>query len=385
MKKPLLLLAIFMTLLSVNAFATDGTWVEFPICTNSASQMLPDIYGDIVVWADNFGGTLNIWGYDLSTSTQFPISLGSVGVNNGDPHIYENIVVYSKWQAVTDDVDVYGYDLATQTEFPITTAEGMQSDAHIFGSIVVWEDGRSPNSGIYGFDLSTESEFPIHIGAAGRPDIYGNIVVWCDRRNGNGDIYGYDLTTRNEFPICTHEAEQIDPAIYGDIVVWTDSRGNGGIFAYDLTRQTEFQIPTTFTGQQAPDIYGDIVVWYQGIPPNYDIYGFDLSTSTEFPISTSVGAQLYPAIYENTVVWRDDRKPGGIDDDIYGAKFHPIYPPALSGCINEPAFANAEVILILQGEKKQVTTADANGCYEFYDLDAGQIKHLQIKVYQSAE
>jgi hypothetical protein len=62
-----------------------------------------------------------------------------------------------------------------------------------------------------------------------------------------------------------------------------------------------------------------------------------------------------------------------------------VPPPAVSGCINEPSFANAEVVLMLQGEKKQVTTADDNGCYEFYDVDAAQMKHLHIKVYKSSE
>ncbi|MBU7027927.1 MAG: hypothetical protein HXS48_13410 [Theionarchaea archaeon] len=62
------------------------------------------------------------------------------------------------------------------------------------------------------------------------PAIYGDIVVWSDKRNGNWDIYGHNLVTREEFPVTTNPYSQGCPAIYGDIVVWQDKRhGNWDI------------------------------------------------------------------------------------------------------------------------------------------------------------
>ena len=50
-----------------------------------------------------------------------------------------------------------------------------------------------------------------------------------DRRNEDSsgeDIYGYDLSTNTEFPICTATGTQSDPAISGNMVVWTDDRNS---------------------------------------------------------------------------------------------------------------------------------------------------------------
>ncbi|MCK4247856.1 MAG: hypothetical protein KAX04_04890, partial [Methanomicrobia archaeon] len=80
-----------------------------------------------------------------------------------------------------------------------------------------------------------------------------------------------------EFSICTDTNHQCDPAIYRNIVVWTDFR------------------------------------------TAVDLYGYDLSTSTEFQITTDTNDQSDPAIYENIVVWEDDRNDPGNTYDIYGA------------------------------------------------------------------
>lgn len=45
-------------------------------------------------------------------------------------------------------------------------------------------------------------------------------------RNGNWDIYGYNLIEKEEFQITTDSSDQRNPAVYGDIVVWTDDRNN---------------------------------------------------------------------------------------------------------------------------------------------------------------
>lgn len=77
--------------------------------------------------------------------------------------------------------------------------------------------------------------------------------MWSDARNGNSDIYGFDLVTKSEFPICTAPETQIEPAIDGNIVVWTDGRGGirGAILVsdpptlYSLTMQVSPGGPDT--------------------------------------------------------------------------------------------------------------------------------------------
>jgi beta propeller repeat protein len=58
--------------------------------------------------------------------------------------------------------------------------------------------------------------------------IYGDVIVWEDSRNGNSDIFAYDLSTGTETQITTNMARQEAPAIYGDVIVWQDFRNSGG-------------------------------------------------------------------------------------------------------------------------------------------------------------
>ena len=164
-----------------------------------------------------------------------------------------------------------------------------------------------------------KADFPVCADPADQqnPSISGNIIVWEDWRNGS-DIYGYELSTNTEFVICGIELSfQFSPSISGDIVVWVDDRhGNGDIYCYDLSTSTEFPICTDLSWQSSPSISGDIVVWGDGRNGNHDIYGYDLATSTEFPICTDLPEfRASPLISGDIVVWEDFRNG---DSDIYG-------------------------------------------------------------------
>ncbi|MGC1120710.1 MAG: hypothetical protein WBA22_06410 [Candidatus Methanofastidiosia archaeon] len=82
-----------------------------------------------------------------------------------------------------------------------------------------------------------------------------------------------------------------------------------------------------------PAIYGDIVVWEDSRKGKYDIYGYDFSTDQEFQITTNLRHQWSPAIYENVVVWMDDRNwlvsgltPWTHSWDIYGCNLSLTQP-----------------------------------------------------------
>lgn len=51
--------------------------------------------------------------------------------------------------------DIYGYDLSTSTEFPICTQVSSQSSPAIYCNVVVWKDYRNGNYDIYGATLDT--------------------------------------------------------------------------------------------------------------------------------------------------------------------------------------------------------------------------------------
>ena len=104
------------------------------------------------------------------------------------------------------DRDIYGYDLSSGSEFPICTASADQQYPVISGDIVVWHDKRHGNGSIYGYNLSASYEFPICTNPfeQNSPDVSGDVVVWADFRNAgefpNVDIYGATLHCSDPTP-----------------------------------------------------------------------------------------------------------------------------------------------------------------------------------------
>jgi beta propeller repeat protein len=151
------------------------------------------------------------------------------------------------------------------------------------------------------------------------PDIYGERIVWQDGRNGSGeywdptgnlDIYMYDTLASTETRITTNESLQINPAVYGDKIVWQDDRnGNWDIYMYNLSSSTETQITTDKSDQICPDIYRDRIAWIDD-QNGSQIYMYDISTSQETQISTSglvyPGPERHgPRIYNDRIIWQE--------------------------------------------------------------------------------
>jgi len=328
---------VLLMVMAVVVFGLNGQvsgFDVFPICTGSGIVSPPSISGNIVVWGDSRNGGWDVYSYDLSTGTEFAITTNqSAHIHPLQPPAIDgDIVVWSDIRNIVlndNNTDIYGYNLSTNTEFPISTAP-VQQGTHVAvnGDIVAWVQWKgSDDYDIYGYDLSTQVEFPISTAAGYQyePATNGEVVVWSDLRVGydtggeNWDIYGYDLSTQTEFQITTADDHQEFADISGNIVVWQDDRNRYGeegtlhdIYGYDLDTQTEFSICTNNARQEQPAISGNFVVWMDDRNGDYDIFGYDLTTQTEFPIATGLGDQLKPAISGNTVVWES----GG---DIYGA------------------------------------------------------------------
>jgi beta propeller repeat protein len=107
-----------------------------------------------------------------------------------------------------------------------------------------------------------------------------------------------------ETRITTNTAEQVDPAISGSYIVFTDSRnGNKDIFLHDLLAHSETNLTSgTPTDQYLDDIDGVRVVYTDVTAGASDIHLYDISTSAGTPL-TSGGNNYAPTVDGDHVVW----------------------------------------------------------------------------------
>jgi|SRR5665647_1684156 len=122
-------------------------------------------------------------------------------------------------------------------------------------------------------------------GSAVNPAIYGNLIVWQDARNGGSDIYKYDLSSKKETRITTSGSSS-NPDIYSNKIVWD----GGGIFLYDLSTGKVTKIAEDYQdpegmgagyGYADPAIYGNRIAWVKDEYTSdtyYSIEVYDLST-----------------------------------------------------------------------------------------------------------
>jgi beta propeller repeat protein len=306
----------------------------------------PDISGTRVVYGMGYGCPLS---WDIKSKeleTGEVIEFGGGGVHT-HPRIDGDIIVLYGGES-SGDISAYDrssisvYNAAGSTsQMTLRGYTATQSYSHpaIFGKKVVWLEHRNLDpSGvaqyyapynICGADI-TDLEHPTFFTIAtnvGRRDVanrkvYGefddvvdishNMVVW----EGDGDIYGADISDLSNirvFPICTHPARQFDPAIWNNIVVWTDQRNDeGDIYAADI-RDTEnieiFGVTREAGRQEQPAIEGRKIAYVDFVNPiGGDIGEIKLCWLTEQhgPLKIPLAVPKYgvqPRIDRNTIIW----------------------------------------------------------------------------------
>jgi beta propeller repeat protein len=258
-----------------------------PIATGPGDQQEPVIDGNYVVWEDNVGGDWDLSAYDLSNGRTFPVYHGAA--DQRLPAISGPLVV---WQDNRNgDWDIYGARLSGDqagAPFAIATGPGNQTTPAVSGNTVVWQNQTATGWQIMSLNLTGGSPRMLSdVGTTNEnPAIDGALVVWqsttptqtLQSRVGaaSWDILGYNLGNDNHLTVANTPADETNPAISGNVVVW----------------QT-YQSPPA-APQSAPLGVG-----------RWSVEGADVTGGAVFTVTDGPGDQINPAISGSEIVYED--------------------------------------------------------------------------------
>lgn len=291
----------------------------------SMDEYYPDIYEDLVPYAAGYGaysapGRLtadeNVYLFNLKTNKTSPLAVAPK--YQCCPQVFNTTVVWHDKREDGVTYNVYVYDLGPDAEygtdddggeFQITNISGVNQNApQIWGRNVVWRDSRNDAGDIYLYDAGADGRFNTAddrgefrvttTGKQGYTEVRDRLIAWTDWRNWGSvaDIYIYDMgpdgaygtaDDRGEFRVTDENAHQMDPRVYGKIIVWMDKRnGNFDVYMYDMGPDELFNtaddvgeraLVTNPFDQKRISIYGSKIVYDDDRNGNKDIYLYDLA------------------------------------------------------------------------------------------------------------
>ena len=267
---------------------------EIRITTSAANQSYPDIWDNYIVYLDDRDSNINIYLYDLSTSSEVRIVNNPGHLNYSYPRIYQGKIVYEDYR--TGNWDIYLYDINLLTEYRITTDPDFQYSPSIFGDYVLWTDerndepcepegdpdGLNTDLYLYNWSNSTEAMFAAS-GAYHGIYMWNDLVAWTD---DSGD--GCDVNCTEGLAVCIH----LPSGVYRDL--------SFPYFPY------ETKIVANKYVTNVMDVYKSNILYYYfgGIfyTTNLGLYFFNVETLSDTLVSNS--AYACGSIYGRNVIFK---------------------------------------------------------------------------------
>jgi beta propeller repeat protein len=141
------------------------------------------------------------------------------------------------------------------------------------------------------------------------PAISGNLIVFTDFRNAQADIYLWDLGVdpNRETRLTDGPQEEHSPDISGTTVVYVDAgpdTGGGDIMALEIGGAARPVAVESRSRQTHPAVKGTLVAWEDDRDGNPEIYARDLLTGEQKRITaTADDAEMDPAVDGGRVVF----------------------------------------------------------------------------------
>ncbi|MDO8137157.1 MAG: hypothetical protein Q6354_05900 [Candidatus Brocadiales bacterium] len=234
---------------------------EMPLLETEQEISSIRLHRDKVVyqaWSRNW----DVWLLDLESGDNRPVSKGDW--HELLPRVWGDLVVWEDWRNGYGLGDIYLYNLKNEEALQITNDPATQGRPDIYKDKVVWHDNRHGNWDIYLYDLTKKEEERITYDSSDQfsPVIHGERILWVDTRNGNWDIYMYDISTKTTLCLCNEPSKQWWPQVWKDTALWVDERGGKStIYIYDISTGTQKPLCDSPAPQRQPCIYQDRVVW----------------------------------------------------------------------------------------------------------------------------
>ncbi len=339
---------------------------ETAVTTDLSDQFDPSISGPLVVYSDRRASDADVWVHDIVTGVEARVS----DVPAGDQLLADvsgNVVVFTEYGTGQATIWACEWDGSACPAELVVDQPGNQRRPAVFGSLIVYEDDRNGNYDIYLFDLDTgvETRITDDTSHQRKPDIFGTRIVWEDYRNGNADVYTceWDGAECVNEPVTLDLAQDVDPAIFGDWVVFGSNRASiGDIWAVNLAeRPAPIPVTSGEAYERNPDVSGTYVAYETYAAGDSNINLYDLATGTDWALTVDPAEQYLHAISGTRVVFTDNRND---NLDIYMVELTEgdvpdvdVIQDAVDGLVDDGSIANYGIGNALHAFLDQIASA----------------------------
>lgn len=324
--------------LQVENQGIPSTESNITVATWGTDQDNAAVWEDRIVWADRRGYVdeygyyqSDIYLYNLTTGEE--TRLTSTPYDELMPDIWGDSVVWQVQGWEDNSSEIHLLNLSTGIDLPITNDFVNQVNPRIWGEWIVWQDGSEWDSE-WGVSLyNCANGTPLKIGTlfARVPSIWEDQVVWVDSETGvDYDIYLYNITAGQQIQIPSDPSFLYPPSIWGERIVWEDYREvTPRIYLYNTSTGNTVAVTGDDSGREHPAISGDFLVYAMKTGMG-DIGLTDLKTLQEGALSKDITGsdEFNPDIWNNRIVWTN--KQNGTTD-IYLSTLNISLPPLHAG------------------------------------------------------
>jgi len=317
--------ALFLMCL-ISSISVVSAGVETQLTQDQRLALGTSIYENMVTWTESSTNSVHV--YNLTAGNEIEIS-GIFGSTSDIIHVYGNKVI---WSDHGDDIFMYNISSGNTTEI---SSDGNSPDIYrnnVIFTKTIYDDNHNSYDNVFLYNTSSKNITQLTVGDDAKYytiAIYENKIVWnkVNTANLSSDVYLYDITTRQETKI-SESGSASNPDIYGNVVVWQESRNGTNIYVRDLSENETIQVTTSGIAFN-PAIYGNRIVWQNSyisgekyLTGAYkwlsDIYMYEISTAKTTRITTSTCAE-FPSIYDDKIIYADSRNDPdyGDETDIY--------------------------------------------------------------------